>query len=72
MDPDSRLAPIPALPSLAQSAGGGGSYSVARLVEAHGDLALIRLLEAITADCPKRQAKSYTDWCEARFESPPS
>jgi len=45
-----------------------GSYAVARLIEQHGDVTLIFLRERLSADCPKRKARSYTDWCGARFE----
>jgi hypothetical protein len=38
-----------------------GSYSVARLVRRFGDLTLIRLLEELSTDCPKRKARSFED-----------
>jgi hypothetical protein len=37
-------------------------------LKAYGDLTLIRLLEELSADCPRRLARNYTDWCAARFE----
>jgi hypothetical protein len=45
-----------------------GAYAVARLIERHGDMTLIRLLEALSADCLRRRAKNYSDWCAGKFE----
>jgi hypothetical protein len=36
-----------------------------------GDLTLIRLLEELSADCPKRKARSFEDWCAARYDPLP-
>jgi hypothetical protein len=44
-----------------------GRYSVARLIEKHGDAPLTDLLAEI-ADCQKAKAQGVHDRCKARFE----
>jgi hypothetical protein len=50
---------------------GSSPYAVARLLKAYGDLTLIPPLEELSANCPRRVARNYTDWCAARFEDFP-
>lgn len=45
-----------------------GSYSVARILAARGDLRLTDFLHGLTADCPRTKAIGLRDRCGARFE----
>jgi hypothetical protein len=44
-----------------------GRYSVARLLEEHGDAKLTDLLQAL-ADCPKARSASIYDRCKVVYE----
>ena len=44
-----------------------GRYSVARLVEEHGDAKLTDLLQTL-ADCPKARSASIHDRCKVVYE----
>jgi hypothetical protein len=44
---------------------GSSPYAVARLIKAHGDLTLTA--RRAIGGLPRRAARSYTDWCAARF-----
>jgi hypothetical protein len=43
-----------------------GSYSVARLWRERGDIKMTDWLTEVSADCPRRQAGRFNDWCGVR------
>jgi hypothetical protein len=49
-----------------RACGRRGRYSVARLMEQHGDARLPELLDVL-ADCPKAKAASVYDRCKAVY-----
>ena len=71
MDPRLSTCADPRIAIACPKCGRRGSYSVARLMGRFGDLTLIRLLEELSADCPKRKARSFEDWCAARYDPLP-
>jgi hypothetical protein len=46
-----------------------GRYSVARLLNKHGDIGLPELAAAVSADCPRRGGADFYDRCRARVVS---
>jgi hypothetical protein len=56
----------PTLSIVCQPCGRRGTYSVARLMEQHGDARLTDLLQAL-ADCPNASVASIRDRCRAVF-----
>jgi hypothetical protein len=56
----------PTLSIVCKPCGRRGRYSVARLMEQHGDAKLTDLLH-ILADCPKASSASVHDRCKAVF-----
>ena len=59
----------PTLSIVCESCGRRGRYSVARLVEEHGDAKLTELLVTL-ANCQKARPTSVHDRCKAVFEGP--
>jgi hypothetical protein len=57
----------PMLSIVCEPCGRRGSYSVARLMERHGDARLTDLLHTL-ADCQKARSTSVYDRCKAVFE----
>jgi hypothetical protein len=51
-----------------EKCGRRGSYAVARLISAHGDMRLTDLIFMLTSDCPRKAALSLHDRCAAKFE----
>jgi hypothetical protein len=56
----------PALSIVCEPCGRRGRYSVAKLMEQHGDAKLTDLLLTL-ADCPKARSASIHDRCKAVF-----
>src|SRR6476659_6631667 len=61
----------PTLSIVCEPCGRRGTYSVARLIEQHGDAKLTDLLQTL-ADCPKARSASIHDRCRAVFGQPAS
>ena len=59
----------PTLPIVCEPCGRRGRYSVARLMEQHGDAKLTDLLQTL-ANCPKARSASIHDRCKAVFGQP--
>jgi hypothetical protein len=57
----------PTLTIVCEPCGRRGRYSVARLVEEHGDARLTDLLQTL-ANCPKAHSASIHDRCKAVYE----
>jgi hypothetical protein len=57
----------PTLSIVCDPCGRHGTYSVARLMERHGDARLTDLLQTL-ANCPKARSASIYDRCKAVFE----
>jgi hypothetical protein len=57
----------PTLSIICEPCGRSGRYSVAKLMEQHGDAKLTDLLQAL-ADCPKARRASIRDRCKAVYE----
>jgi hypothetical protein len=57
----------PTLSIVCEPCGRRGAYSVARLMERHGDAKLTDLLQTL-ANCPKANSVSIHDRCRAVFE----
>ena len=57
----------PTLSIVCEPCGRRGTYSVARLMERHGDAKLTDLLQTL-ANCPKARSASIHDRCKAVFE----
>ena len=57
----------PTLSIVCESCGRRGRYSVARLVEEHGDAKLTELLVTL-ADCPKARSVNIHDRCKVVYE----
>lgn len=48
-----------------------GRYSVAKLIEKHGDARLTDLRHFLSANCPRQKTFQGTDGCQALFDPPP-
>ena len=57
-----------ALAVLCDRCGRRGRYSVAGLLERHGDIGLPDLLAVLARDCPKRIPNLFDDMCAARYD----
>ena len=57
----------PTLSIVCEPCGRRGRYTVARLLEGHGDAKLTDLLQKL-ADCPKTRCASIHDRCKAVYE----
>jgi hypothetical protein len=56
----------PTLTVICESCGRRGRYSVARLIEKHGDAKLTTLLDTLTG-CPKPRKGDFRDLCKAVY-----
>jgi hypothetical protein len=57
----------PTLTIVCELCGRRGRYSVAKLMEKHGDAKILYLLAELT-NCPKVQSTDIYDRCKARYE----